>query len=148
MTKLNLIYVIALVVFTATSCKNNANHNHDQTHSDAADHQVVIELNDGAKWAVNAEMKPFILESESKLNTYVANASTDYKTLAKELTDKNSGLIKSCTMDGKSHDELHKWLHPHMALIESLQDVDNADAADKIINELKSSFEIYNQHFQ
>ena len=148
MTKLNLIYVIALVVFTATSCKNNANHNHDQTHSDKAMAQPTIELNEGAKWAVNAEMKPFILESESILNTYVANASTDYKTLAKELTDKNSGLIKSCTMDGKSHDELHKWLHPHMALIESLQDVDNADAADKIINELKSSFEIYNQHFQ
>ncbi|MBK8622266.1 MAG: hypothetical protein IPN79_11030 [Saprospiraceae bacterium] len=148
MTKLNLIYVIGLLVFTATSCKNNSNHNHDQTHSGAADHQAVIELNDGAKWSVNAEMKPFILESESILNTYVANASTDYKTLAKELTDKNSGLIESCTMDGKSHDELHKWLHPHMALIESLQDADNADAADKIINELKSSFELYNQHFQ
>ena len=148
MTKLNLIYLITLVVFSATSCKNNGNHNHDQTHSDAADHQVVIELIDGAKWAVNAEMKPFILESESMLNAYVANGSTDYKTLAKELTDKNSGLIKSCTMDGKSHDELHKWLHPHMALIESLQDPDNADAADKIINELKSSFELYNQYFQ
>lgn len=148
MTKLNLIYVIAMVVFTVTSCKNNANHNHDQTHTDAADHQVVIELNDGVKWAVNAEMKPFILESESMLNAYVANGSTDYKTLAKELTDKNSGLIKSCTMDGKSHDELHKWLQPHMALIESLQDADNADAADKIINELKSSFELYNQYFQ
>lgn len=148
MTKSNLIYMIGLLVFTATSCKNNANHNHDQTHSGAADHQAVIELNDGVKWTVNAEMKPYILESESMLNTYVANASTDYKTLAKELTDKNSGLIESCTMDGKSHDELHKWLHPHMALIESLQDADNADAADKIINELKSSFELYNQHFQ
>ena len=148
MTKLNLIYVIGLLVFTATSCKNNANHNHDNTHTGAADHQVVIDLNDGAKWAVNAEMKPFILESESILNTYVANESTDYKTLANELTDKNSGLIKSCTMDGKSHDELHKWLHPHMALIESLQDADNDDAAAKIINELKSSFELYNQHFQ
>jgi hypothetical protein len=146
MTKLNLIYVIALVVLTATSCKNNANHN--QTHTDAAIAQPTIELNDGAKWAVNAEMKPFILESESILNTYIASGSTDYKTLAKELADKNSGLIKSCTMDGKSHDELHKWLHPHMALIESLQDADNADAADKIINDLKSSFELYNQHFQ
>ena len=97
---------------------------------------------------VNAEMKPFLTESESILNTYISNGSTDFKTLAKELTDKNSGLIKSCTMDGKSHDELHKWLHPHMALIESLQEAENDDAANKIISELKSSFEIYNQHFQ
>ncbi|MBK8820487.1 MAG: hypothetical protein IPN49_15865 [Saprospiraceae bacterium] len=51
-------------------------------------------------------------------------------------------------MDGKSHDELHKWLHPHMALIESLQEAENDYAANKIISELKSSFEIYNQHFQ
>ena len=148
MTKLNLIYVIALVVFTATGCKNNANHNHDQTHSDAAISEPTIELNNGIKWIVNTEMKPYLIESENILNTYIANGSTDYKTLANELTDKNSGLIKSCTMDGKSHDELHKWLHPHMALIESLQDADNADAADKIINDLKSSFELYNQHFQ
>lgn len=146
MRKLNLISVIVLVVFWASSCKNNSNH--DQTHSDVANAQPTIELNDGVKWSVNDEMKPFILESESMLNTYITNGSTDYKTLAKELTDKNSGLIKSCTMDGKSHDELHKWLHPHMALIESLQDADNADAANKIINELKSSFEIYKQHFQ
>jgi hypothetical protein len=37
-------------------------------------------------------------------------------------------------MDGKSHDELHKWLHPHMALIESLQEAENDDAANKIIS--------------
>lgn len=110
--------------------------------------QTSIELNDGARWLVNAEMKPFTTESESILNTYMANGSADFKTIAKELADKNSGLINSCTMDGKSHEELHKWLHPHMALIESLQDAESNDAANKIISELKNSFEIYNQHFQ
>ncbi|MBK9563646.1 MAG: hypothetical protein IPO37_00105 [Saprospiraceae bacterium] len=140
MTKLNVMIISLFIIFSASSCKNNVNHDLNSP--------ATIELNDGARWLVNAEMKPFITESESILNTYISNGSADFKTLAKELTDKNSGLIKSCTMDGKSHDELHKWLHPHMALIESLQDAESDDAANKIISELKSSFEIYNQHFQ
>jgi hypothetical protein len=134
------------IIFSASSCKNNANQ--DQTQEKTTNSPATIELNNGAKWIVNEEMKPFLTESESILNTYIANGSTDFKTLAKELADKNSGLIKSCTMDGKSHDELHKWLHPHMALIESLQDAESDVAANKIISELKSSFETYNQHFQ
>lgn len=140
MTKLNVMIIALFIIFSSSSCKNNANHDLNSP--------ATIELNDGARWMVNAEMKPFLTESESILNTYISNGSTDFKTLAKELTDKNSGLIKSCTMDGKSHEELHKWLHPHMALIETLQEAENDDAANKIISELKSSFEIYNQHFQ
>ena len=140
MTKLNVMIILFFIIFSAYGCKNNANQEHNSPAS--------IELNEGARWLVNAEMKPFITESESILNTYIANGSADFKTLAKELADKNSGLIKSCTMDGKSHEELHKWLHPHMALIETLQEAENDDAANKIISELKSSFEIYNQHFQ
>jgi hypothetical protein len=134
------------LIFSASSCKNNVNQ--DQKHQETDNSEATIELNNGARWLVNAEMKPFITESESILNTYISNGSADFKTLAKELADKNSGLIKSCTMDGKSHEELHKWLHPHMALIESLQEAENADTANKIISELKNSFEIYNQHFQ
>jgi len=146
MTKLNVMIISVFIIFSASSCKNNANQ--DQKHQETANSEATIELNNGARWMVNTEMKPFLTESESILNTYISNGSADFKTLAKELTDKNSGLIKSCTMDGKSHEELHKWLHPHMALIESLQDAESDDAANKIISELKSSFEIYNQHFQ
>lgn len=140
MTKFKIMIISLFIIFSVSSCKNNA---YPDLNSPAS-----IELNNGTRWLVNAEMKPFITESESILNTYIANGSADFKTMAKELADKNSGLIKSCTMDGKSHEELHKWLHPHMALIESLQDAENADVANKIIAELKSSFEIYNQHFQ
>lgn len=146
MTKLNVMIISLFLIFSASSCKNNVNQ--DQKHQETANSEATIELNNGARWLVNAEMKPFITESESILNTYISNGSADFKTLAKELADKNSGLIKSCTMDGKSHEELHKWLHPHMALIESLQEAENADIANKIISELKNSLEIYNQHFQ
>ena len=51
-----------------------------------------------AKWKINLEMTPYILEAEQILLQYNDN---DYNALAEQLKNKNNGLIKSCTMDGK-----------------------------------------------
>ena len=93
-------------------------------------------------------MKPFIIEAEEILNKYIESQSKDYLTLANQLKEENSGLVKSCTMKGESHDELHKWLHPHIELIESLSKAESAEQASKIITDLQTSFSIYNQYFQ
>ncbi|MEZ4950622.1 MAG: hypothetical protein R2784_14740 [Saprospiraceae bacterium] len=84
-------------------------------------------------------------EAEQILLQYNDN---DYNALAEQLKNKNNGLIKSCTMDGKSHEELHKWLHPHIQLIDALEDAENKEEADKIISELKASFQTYHNYFQ
>lgn len=141
--------------FLFVSCGNTSNEK-SNGQTETATHKVhqhgeeteSIQLNNGEKWAVNEEMKPFILEAENILNEYLKSNSSDYKTLAVQLKEKNSGLIKSCTMKGDSHDELHKWLHPHMELIEKLTVCSNNDEAVKIINQLTASFKTYNQYFQ
>ncbi len=97
---------------------------------------------------MNPEMSPYILESETILNNYTQTKSNNYKQLAEQLADKNSGLINSCTMKGESHDELHKWLHPHMELIESLSNAKNSETAQTLILELQKSFETYHMYFQ
>jgi hypothetical protein len=51
-------------------------------------------------------------------------------------------------MDGKSHEELHKWLHPHMQLIEDLGNADNDQQANEIIAQLNKSFQTYHNYFQ
>lgn len=116
-------------------------HQHDEQ-------KDVIKLNHGEKWSVNPEMSPYILESETILNNYTETKSNNYKQLAEQLTDKNSGLVNSCTMKGESHDELHKWLHPHMELIESLSNAENSETAQALILELQKSFETYHKYFQ
>ena len=132
--KMTALLFITLMVM---SCNNfSENHNHGE---------ISIELNNGEKWRVNEDMKPFILEAENVLNQY---SNGDYEELADQLKDKNKGLIKSCTMSGKSHEELHKWLHPHMQLIEKLDDAESKEEADKVIVDLKKSFKIYNTNFQ
>jgi hypothetical protein len=107
-----------------------------------------ISLNNGKKWTVNAEMKPHIEEANAILTQYMAGDETDYQALAQRLADQNTKLIKSCTMKGESHDELHKWLHPHMELIEQLAGADDLAAANPIIAQLESSFSTYHTYFE
>ena len=105
-----------------------------------------LELNNGAKWAVNNEMKPFVNQTETLLNSY--NSETgDYKMLATKLNATNEKLVKSCTMTGVPHDNLHVWLAPHMKEIEKLQKAENREDANKIVGELKESMDKYHQFF-
>ena len=107
-----------------------------------------IEMNNGQKWKVNEEMKPHIEKGREILNTYLDENSTDHKALAENLQEQNSNLIGSCTMDGKSHDELHKWLHPHLEMVKALKDAETDEEVTKVTKELKASYDLYDQHFE
>lgn len=159
-TKLENMKVLTISILTIglflSSCGNKSNqepnesmesssHEDHQNDDDADNKSQTIELNNGEKWKVNAEMVPFILDGQEILSKYTGS---DYKALAIQLKEKNSGLIKSCTMDGKSHDELHKWLHPHIELINSLEKAENLESANAIIANLNESFKTYSTYFQ
>lgn len=132
-------------------CTNQTKTEGKSDHSDAGSTTIApggLKLNSGEKWLVNEEMKPFIEEAERILYEFVDDKSTDYKALASKLSEQNSGLIKSCTMKGESHDELHKWLHPHMELIQSLEQESDSHRAETIVRNLKVSLETYHQYFK
>ena len=93
-------------------------------------------------------MKPYVAEAEATVNSYISSHSSDYQALAAQLKEKNAALIKSCTMKGKSHEELHKWLHPHLELVDSLSKTETKENADKIIADIRASFQTYHQYFQ
>lgn len=112
------------------------------------DEKESIKLNNGEKWFVNDEMKPHIHEAEEILMEYEKNKPEEYRELAVILKEKNSALIKSCTMKGESHDQLHKWLHPHIELIDNLGKANNLTEANETISQLKKSFETYKNYFQ
>ncbi|WP_187263584.1 hypothetical protein [Pontibacter beigongshangensis] len=116
---------------------------HSHENSDQA-----LELNNGEKWLVNDEMKPFVHKSEQILQDYSAAKATDHVVLAEQLKNENNALIKSCTMTGKSHEELHKWLHPHMELIEALSKEADKEQASMLVSDLKTSFNTYHAYFK
>lgn len=150
---MNKIIVLGIGVLLCWSCQNPeepasqttpaapTEHHH---HSDSG----ALVLNNGEKWVVNEEMKPFVSKGEELVNTYIRDSQTDYKVLAGELKEQNTQLIQSCTMTGKSHDELHKWLYPHLELVKELAQAPDADKAAGVTQKLEKSYREYHEHFQ
>ena len=110
--------------------------------------RVPLTLNEGEKWVVSDEMKPHLNQVIDILKKYVSSDNSDYANMAKKLKEQNTNLIKSCNMKGPAHDELHKWLMPHMKLIEDLGKSETQQEADRIIGELEASFVQYNVYFE
>ncbi len=147
------VFVLGISVLFLWSCNNTTEKSttHQETENHAEHQQdessESIELNNGEKWLVNEEMKPFVMKGEELVNAYIQDGKTDYKTLAEQLKDQNSQLIKSCTMDGKSHDELHKWLHPHLDIVKALENETDATKANGFVLQLQYSYQHYHQYF-
>lgn len=147
MKTIKILSLILLSVVLTLSCNNTSDHHGHETTEAAHAHETTeaIELNNGERWVVNQEMIPFVEQSVKLMAEY---DGADYKTLAAGLKENNNKLIKSCTMEGKSHDELHKWLHPHLDYVKALGKAESQEEADKIIEDLKESFNTYNTYFQ
>ena len=146
------LFPIILSFLFAYSCGNMLDNSSGaaNTQAEAQNPEATekIELNNGEKWVVNEEMKPFIQKGEDLVQLYIQDEKTDYKSLAQQVKEQNSLLIKSCTMEGKSHDELHKWLHPHLELVEELEQAKNEDESVQIVQKLKHSYQQYHSYFQ
>lgn len=151
---------ITAIIFTFVACTSNENkENKDTSQSEAMHHQHEevddpddtfenMELDNGERWVVNEEMKPYLSASETLVTGYLGQASEDNRQLATDLKTQYKELIKSCTMTGKSHDELHKWLYPYINLVEKLNETTSKAEADELVAHINESFDVYHQFFQ
>ncbi len=145
----NIIFLV-IGSFIVMSCNNSPESSHmnqemiAQGEHHHEGHSGAMEMNEGRKWVVNDEMKPFVAKGEELVNQ---DNPTDYSGLAKQLKAQNSQLVSSCTMEGKSHDELHKWLAMHLALTEKLENETDTAKAKDVINQLRESYQLYHQYF-
>ncbi|WP_107037308.1 hypothetical protein [Brumimicrobium mesophilum] len=114
---------------------------HSHGHSD-------IYLNNGEKWEVNEEMKPYVMKGEQLVNEYINSGNSDYIDLAEKVSIQNKQLISSCTMNGESHNELHKWLHPHLELTKELTITNTDDQANYLVGLLQESYGEYHKFFK
>lgn len=71
-----------------------------------------IELNEGEKWKVKEDMLIHIRNMEKEVNSFSISELNDFRILVKNLQKNINLLTSSCTMTGKAHDELRKWLLP------------------------------------
>jgi hypothetical protein len=130
-------------VKTENVAVSNETHHHSESDS--------IELNNGAKWKVVSEMMAHIRNMESDINRFSETKHTELKDFTQLGTNlqKNIDLLTSnCTMEGKAHDELHKWLLPYIDLVDKLNKSKNSDEALRTFEEIKASYKTFNLYFE
>jgi hypothetical protein len=110
-----------------------------------------IELNNGAKWKVVPEMMKHIRNMESEIVVFSEGKHTELKDLIQlgVSLQKNIDLLTSnCTMEGKAHDELHKWLLPYIDMVDKLNKSKNSNEALSTFEEIKASYKTFNLYFE
>lgn len=125
----NLIYSF-LILLAAAGCQKSA--------SEPAE----IELDNGKKWQVNTEMAAHIEAMETDVANY--RSGDDITQLQTSLKENISQLSSKCTMEGKAHDELHKWLVPFIETVNEMQE-ENPDSS---IKKLGNRFGNYHYYFE
>mgnify|MGYP000249281138 FL=1 len=150
--KIILIPAIALFLFSCGNASNEKSEDlseietHDEHHHDHE--SEAIELNNGEKWTVDANMLTHIRTMENDVISFAKVEQKDYKSLSEKLQASIDLLTSNCTMTGQAHDELHKWLLPYMDLVEELSEAEDKIEAEKQFQEIQTSITTFNHYFQ
>ena len=107
-----------------------------------------IELNDGKKWVVVEEMMKHIRNMEIEIDRVANTQEANYSDSGKSLEDHIGLLTSNCTMTGKAHDELHKWLLPFIDLVEDLNAADSKELQLKSFEAIQESMNEFNTYFK
>ena len=128
-----------------TSCTNQTE---SDNISDSLKNTYNIELVNNEKWVVNKEMMVHVKKIESDLEVASNQSISNYEELGLKL-DKNIGLLTSnCTMTGKAHDELHKWLLPFIDLVKGLNTAGSKEEQKQSFEAIKESMNEFNTYFK
>ena len=125
---------------TPTETTVKAEHNHDE-------HEEIV-LNNGEKWKVDDNMMEHIRNMEKDVVAFGKDTKKDYAAISKKLLANIDLLTSNCTMTGKAHDELHKWLLPYIDLVGELEAAENDEKAAEFFEEVEHSFHTFNEYFK
>lgn len=122
---------------------------HEGAHADEHEsHDGAIELNNGHAWKVDDNMMSFIKKMDQDVAAFAGKNYNDYQILAMGLTENIDHLTSDCTMTGKAHDELHKWLLPYIEIVNNFAKAENEKDAQTEFEKVKASFLTFNQFFE
>jgi len=165
----HLIFAMSLLVLV--SCRDNkkqerkietesveqnveATNEHHENHNNEASSVYenawtkVIKMNDGSKWQADVKTNERVQKMQNTIKTQTTSTLDDYHQLATKLNDDKNNVIKNCTMEGPSHDNLHIWLLPLMAKIEALSESKTVEDAAKIKHSIEENINGYDTYFQ
>lgn len=107
-----------------------------------------IKLNNGSKWQANKETTEGVDKMLNLVKSSDPKTVEDYQALASKLNEDKNFVVKKCTMEGPSHDNLHVFLHPLIEKIEALGKVSTTDEGAETVASIKENLEGYYNYFQ
>ena len=145
------IVLLCLSILTV-SCKNNSDGKIETEVSSVAQAHAhgdeEIQLNQGQKWKVDAEMLSIIRTMENDVASFKGSELAEYISLSEKLKNNIDLLTSNCTMKGQAHDELHKWLLPYIDSVKELSEAKDETTASAQLLKVKNSFAQFNEYFQ
>ena len=144
---------LPLAVIVAGCGHNHGDkHDHQAMESDAPHHHEEdagpLELNDGEKWEADEHTLSVVKDMKSETLDFEKAGKKDYQALADSLTIQLNTLIAGCTMEGKAHDELHKWLVPVTENIKDLKTAKESSAARSKVDKMNESLRAFDDFFE
>ena len=106
-----------------------------------------IVLDNGIKWRANVETTNGVTKMLSLISENQASTAEGYRKLGDGLNEVKNTVVKECTMEGASHDNLHVWLHPLIEKIKRLQKTESAEEGAKLTSNIKNHLEGYFDYF-
>jgi|GEM_PF-527127 len=107
-----------------------------------------IKLDEGKLWMANPETITGVERMRKNIHTTELSGTESYKALAEKLNEDKNYIVKECTMEGASHDNLHIWLHPLIEKIESLSKVESANEGQILVNDIEERLTRFYDYFK
>lgn len=145
------VIIIITILIVTFSCKENPQ-TEKTTPEEVGGFSMVdnlpLKLNDGTKWMANLETQRGVDRMDSIITVFNASRNKDYESLGKSLSQQTAYIIKNCTMEGESHDQLHIVLVPMLDVISILKESSEPDTSRQALNQLEGLISGYFNHFR
>lgn len=147
------LITLAILGLLIAGCNQQTKVSNQKDSTNFEEHQhneetKAIELNNGEKWTVDAEMMVHIRNMENDVKDFATQTDMDHKSLANKLQTNIELLTSNCTMTGKAHDELHKWLLPYIDTVDEFAEMKDTATAAGQFKTIQSSFITFNTYFK
>jgi flagellar basal body-associated protein FliL len=142
----NITISLSIFAFLLTSCQQTPKS--ATTICEDEEWVAEIQLNDNEAWQANTATNEGVHKLEQILTEFPVEDLKDYHQLANRLTEVNNFIIDNCTMQGKSHDNLHVWLYPVLEKVKALKQAETIAEAEEIKASISCSVKRYSTYFQ
>ncbi len=107
-----------------------------------------LSLNEGKKWVLAKPMMVHIRNLEKEVQDFESTPGGDETVLARHIQENLGRFVTNCTMEGKAHEELHKWLMPLLGVSAEYAKATDPRVQQQKRQEIQESLEVFHSYFE